>query len=69
MKLILDIANDKFNENDILAFKHGKWKGTKKEALLGELIEAQNKKNLQYEQEIAQLKEDLVKLAKVVKEK
>ena len=70
MKIVLDIEeNSEPRENDIIVFKNGKWKIVPKSDLLNNHLIEQTKKNKGFEKEIKEIKEDLMKLAKIVKEK
>lgn len=69
MKTIIDIAGGIPRENDILVFRKGQWAPTTKESLLRELLNKQSEINSNYEKRISQLEQDLVNLAKIVKEK
>lgn len=66
MKIVLDVElNREPKENDLIVFKGGKWQViTKKEFLAN-----QEKINLNVDEKLKDLEENLVKLAKIVKEK
>lgn len=70
MKIVLDVeSNIEPKENDLFIFKDGRWKVISKENFLAKLVENQQKENLKLEREISELKDNLSKLAKLVKEK
>ena len=70
MKIVLDIdERTKINENDIIVFKDGKWAVMSKESFLANYVNSQRTLNKKYEKRISKLENDLVALAKIVKEK
>lgn len=66
MKIVLDVElNREPKENDLIVFKKGKWQVISKK----EFLASQERFNLDSSKKIDELKNDLVKLAKIVKEK
>lgn len=66
MKIVLDVElNREPKENDLIVFKKGKWQVISKK----EFFASQERINLDSSKKIDELKNDLVKLAKIVKEK
>lgn len=66
MKIALDIIVDnKLSDNDIIVYKKGKWYAIPKDDFLGKL----NKKTIELENQVVELKATLIELAKIVKEK
>lgn len=69
MKIVLDVVGDDPKNNDIIVFKNGQWTVVHKDIFLKELIANVEDKNLQTEKELNEIKNDLVGLAKMIKEK
>lgn len=66
MKIVLDVElNREPKENDLIVFKGGKWQVITKK----EFLASQEKINLNVDEKLKNLEENLVKLAKIVKEK
>jgi hypothetical protein len=66
MKIVLDVElNREPKENDLIVFKGGKWQVITKK----EFLASQEKINLNVDKKLKDLEENLVKLAKIVKEK
>jgi len=66
MKIVLDVElNREPKENDLIVFKGGKWQVISKK----EFLASQEKINLNVDEKLKDLEENLVKLAKIVKEK
>ena len=66
MKIVLDVElNREPKENDLIVFKKGKWQVISKK----EFLASQERFNLDSSKKIDELKNDLVKLAKIVNEK
>lgn len=66
MKIVLDVElNREPKENDLIVFKGGKWQVITKK----EFLASQEKINLNIDKKLKDLEENLVKLAKIVKEK
>lgn len=66
MKIVLDVElNREPKENDLIVFKGGKWQVITKK----EFLASQEKINLNVDEKLKDLEENLVKLAKIVKEK
>ena len=70
MKIVLDIKLDKdLKENDIIVYKNGSWTVISKESFLAKSLNDQRLENAKLEEHIKKLQNDLVNLAKIVKEK
>lgn len=70
MNVVLDIElNGELKENDMIVFKNGKWKVVSKESFISKYLVDQKKVNDRLEKKINELEENLLKLAKIVKEK
>ena len=66
MKIVLDVElNREPKENDLIVFKGGKWQVITKK----EFLASQERFNQDFADKLENLKDDLVKLAKIVKEK
>ena len=66
MEIVLEVETKReLREDDVIVRKGGKWKVISKESFFAE----QFKWNMDCEAEIKQLQNDLVELAKIVKEK
>lgn len=66
MKIVLDVElNREPKENDLIVFKKGKWQVISKK----EFLASQERFNQDFADKLENLKDDLVKLAKIVKEK
>ena len=69
MKIVLDINCKQAKENDLIVFSKGKWIVVSRESFIAKYVNEQNNINDKMQKDIEKLKEDLVSLAKIVKEK
>lgn len=65
MKIVLDVEEKMPKENDILIYSRGKWVIVSRESFLKKYIQRQR----ELDKKIDDLKEMVIELAKVVKEK
>lgn len=76
MKIVLDVIGDNPRNNDIIVYKNGNWVVMHKDVFLKDIIASIEEKNLQVNKDIAdvnksieEIKQDIVSLAKIIKEK
>ncbi len=68
MKIVLDVVGEP-KENDLIIFKDGKFKVVSRESFMSSYVKKHEDDKLELNQRIKTLESDLIKIAKLVKEK
>ena len=70
MEIVLNIQTDgKLQDEDIIIRRKGKWVAISKSRFLSDVLDKQKKVNESLAEDIGEIRKDLSKLAKIVKEK
>ena len=70
MKVVLEVKTlGEPKENCVIAYKKGEWVAMPREQFLSYAVNGQRLLNKSHEERLAKIERDLVKLAKIIKEK